>query len=101
MDRCIEVVQVSVSLLRDFPIDDLQSVIVYTKLFRTTTICLPHLSTLTHSRYDFTRADRLLEVVGTTIFVIVAALLKEKDIMNCTFEELTKIKAQADGVFLT
>jgi dynein heavy chain 1 len=101
LDRCIEVVQVSVSFLRDFPIDDLQSATDLTKLSRTTALCLQHFSKLKHSRYDFPRAVRLLEVVGTTIFVIVAALLKEKDIMNCTFGELTKIKAQADSVFLT
>ena len=101
LDRCIEVVQVSVSFLRDFPIDDLQSATDLCKLSRTTSLCLQHFSKLKHSRYDFLRAVRLMEVVGSAIFCQLAALLREKDIMNCTIEELRKVQTQAEAVFLS
>ena len=101
LDRCIEVVQVSVSFLRDFPIDDLQSATDLFKLSRATTLCLQHFSKLKHSRYDFPRAVRLMEVIGCAIFSRLAALLKEKDIMNCSIEELRKVQAQAEAVFLS
>lgn len=101
LDRCIEIVQVSVSFLRDFPIDDLQSATDLQKLSRTTTLCLQHFTKLKHSKYDFPRAIRLLEVIGAAIFTRMASLLKEKDVMNCTIEELRKIKVQAESMFLT
>ena len=101
LDRCIEVVQVSVSFLRDFPIDELQSTTDLSKLPRTTTQCLQHFSKLKHSRYDFYRAVRLMEVVGNAIFTRTAMLIKERGLMTCTIEELRKIHTQAESVFLT
>ena len=99
LDRCAEVVQVSTSFLRDFPIDDLSAATDLHKLSRTVTSCLQHFSKLKHSRYDFSRAVRLLEVVGTAVFSRLGALLREKNLMNCSMEDLRRVKAQADEVF--
>jgi dynein heavy chain 1, cytosolic len=101
LDRCIEIVQVSVTFLRDFPIDELQSAVDLLKLSRATTLCLQHFAKLKHSRYDFSRAVRLMEVVGAALFSRLAALLREKDIMGCSIEELRKVHTQAETVFLT
>ena len=101
LDRCIEIVQVSVTFLRDFPIDELHSAADLLKLSRATTLCLQHFAKLKHSRYDFSRAVRLMEVVGAALFSRLVALLREKDIMGSSIEELRKVHSQAETMFLT
>lgn len=101
LDRSLELVQVSVAFLRDFPMDELlTSSDLHPKLSRSVASCLQHFSRLKHSRYNFSRAVCLLETLGSATLQKVIALMKEKMIMQCSIEDLRKVKKHSDEVFL-
>ena len=100
LDRCMDVVQISTSFLRDFPLDIL-SAMDLSQLTRALTVNLQHFSKLKHSKYDFHRALRLFEVVGQSIFHRVADLLREKGVLMCSMDEIRRVKTQADELFAT
>jgi dynein heavy chain 1 len=62
-------------------------------------LCLQHFSKLKHSRYDFYRASSLLEVLGAAVSTRILALLKEKSIMQCSFEDFRRVKNHSEEVF--
>lgn len=100
LEKAIETVQVSLSFLRDIPLEELiSSSDLHPKLSRTVSACLQHFSKLKHSRYDFSRAVRLLEVLGALVSSRIVSLLKEKNIMQCTFDDFRRVKRQSDEVF--
>ena len=101
LDRSLELVQLSVAFLRDFPIEELlASTDLHPKLSRSVSLCLQHFSKLKHSRYDFSRAVRLLETLGASVLQRILSLLREKSVMQCSMEDLRRCKKQADEVFL-
>eukprot|EP01039_Chlorochromonas_danica_P002781 gene2781-3035_t len=101
LDRALKTVGVSLTFLRDFPIDELQSANNLTpKLSRCVTNCLTHFSKLKHSQYDYGRAMRLLEVLGSVVFSKMISILEEKKIMHCPLPDWQVLKGQCDEVFL-
>ena len=101
VDKVFEIAQASVSFLRDYPIEDVISASdLHPKLSKSISICLQHFSRLKHSKYDFNRALRLLEVTGITVSSKLLMLLKESNIMQSSFDGFCKVKKQADEVFL-
>ncbi len=102
LDKVFEIAQASVSFLRDYPIEDVISASdLHPKLSKSVSNCLQHFSRLKHSKYDFNRALRLLEVTGVTVSSKILSLLKECNIMQSLFDSFSKVKKQADEVFLT
>jgi dynein heavy chain 1, cytosolic len=102
LDRSLKVVNVSLTFLRDFPIDELQAANNLTpKLSRAITNALGHFSKLKHSQYDYHRASRLLEVLGSEIVNKMISILEEKKIMHIEMNEFNNIKSQCDEVFHT
>lgn len=101
LDRCLKIANVSLAFLRDFPIEELLVTnTLHPKLSRCITQCLNHFSKLKHSNYSFTRAIRLLEVLGAITLNKIIQILRENDIMRCSVDELRNIKTQCDEVFL-
>lgn len=101
LDRALKVVGVSLTFLRDFPVDELQAANSLPKLARCVANCLSHFSKLKHSNYEYNRAVRLLEVLGTVVFSKLVSILDEKRIMHCPMNELAILKSQWDEVFLS
>lgn len=100
LEKAMEVVQASLAFLRDIPLEELLSASdLHPKLSRTVSACLQHFSKLKHSRYDFSRAVRLLEVLGAVVSSRIVSLLKEKNIMQGVFEDFRRVKRQSDEVF--
>ena len=101
LDKCLEIAQVSNTFLRDIPLDLIPTANELPKLTRVMINCIDHFSKLKHSKYDFTRAIRLFEVIASTIFEKVSLLLRQHDLFNCPIEDLCKIKNQTEKLFST
>ena len=95
LDRCLEIVQVSVAFLRDLPVEELRSATdLHPKLSRAVTNTLMHFSKLKHSRYDFQRAVRLLETLGAAVYQKILVLLRERAVLQSSMEDLRKTRKQ-------
>jgi hypothetical protein len=91
----LEIVQVSVAFLRDLPVEELRSATdLHPKLSRAVTNTLMHFSKLKHSRYDFQRAVRLLETLGSNVYQKILALLRERAVLQSSMEDLRKTRKQ-------
>jgi dynein heavy chain 1 len=99
LDRSMKMASVSLSFLRDFPIEELLSASSLPPLSRAMVNCLLHFSKLKHSLYDFSRAVRLLEVLGHVVLARVVGILRERNVMQCGVDELRNIRAQSDLLF--
>lgn len=99
LDRCIKLVEISLTFLRDFPIKDINdATLLHPKLSRGIANCLVHFAKLKHSQYDFSRALRLLESLGSMAVNKIISLLKEKNIMQCSLNELNDYKHQFEEI---
>lgn len=100
-----KLVEVSLSFLRDFPYEELLAAnSLFPKLSKCVHNCLNHFSKLKHSEYNFGRALRLLEVLGTLVFDKIVQILKERGIMqpaHCPIDQLRELKTHVEDVFLT
>ena len=102
LDKAIKTVGVALGFLRDYPIVELQSATsLQPKLARAITNCLSHFGKLKHSTYDFGRAIRLLEVLGSNVIQRIISILREKNVMQCSIEDLRIWKQQFDEVLLS
>lgn len=101
LDRSINIVGISLSFLRDFPIKELMETNSLVRLAKCVVNCLNHFAKLRHSQYDFTRAVKLLEVLGGLVVSRIVTLLQEKNIMQCSLEDLKNIKHHFDHVLMT
>ena len=101
LDKAINITNVSLAFLRDFPIEELQSAVtLHPKLSKCVVNCLIHFSKLKHSQYDFSRAVRLMEVLGGAVLQRIVFIIREQNIMQCPLEELRDLKRQCDAVLM-
>ena len=101
LNNALKITGISLSFLRDFPIEELDAANnLYPKLTKSVHNCLIHFSKLKHCNYDFNRAIKLLEVLGSLVQSKIITLMKEKNIMECHSDEIKQISESADQVFL-
>jgi dynein heavy chain 1 len=99
LDRAIEVAHGSVSFLRDLPIDDLLSATQFQpQLASAVTSILKKFAKLKHSKYDFSRAVKLLEAFDAAMQNKIISMLKEKLILVCPYDEFRSIRDDVDLV---
>lgn len=102
LGRSMDIVLVSVNYLKDFPLSHIQnSTNLSPKLCHAITISLQHFSRIRSSQYDFGRAMRLLEAIATAVFDRLIALVRDVNLLSCSFEDLRKLKRQINEVFHT
>jgi dynein heavy chain 1, cytosolic len=102
LDRSLEAVQESNAFLRDFPLDDLLTASdLQPKLNRAVSMSLQHFNKLRHSKYEFSRAVRLLESLGQMVFQKIVMILKEKNILQCPIDILRSLGKQFSEVYQT
>ena len=100
LDASIKTAEISLSFLRDFPIEGLLSATTLSpELTKGMVNCLTHFLKLKHSQYDFSRAVRLLEVLGNVVLSRMTTILRESTLMQCTMEKLRSIKRDCDEVY--
>ena len=100
LTNAIRLSQVSITFLKDFPVDDLYKASnLHPQLSRAVHNSLHFFSRLKHSNYDFNRAIRLLEVLKEMVSDRVVAFLKEKDVLRRPIGEVHGISESADEVF--
>ena len=96
LDKCIDVVQISVTFLRDFPLEELRAATaLHPQLTRALASSLQHFSKLRHSKYDLSRASRLIESLGAMMAEKVVGILREKNeknLMLCPLGEFKRLK---------
>lgn len=102
LDKSIEVAQVSVTFLRDFPVEDvLAASSLQPQLARAVSQALQHFSKIRHVNYDLSRALSLLEMLGGLVGNKLLGMLRDKGIMNCPMIEFRKTMDEANAVFIS
>ena len=102
LEKTIDFVQISVTFLRDFPLEELLAASnLQPQLTRAISSALQHFSKLRHSKYDLSRASSLIESLGATVNDKVLTILREKNLMLCSMSEFKRIKDDTDVVFQT
>lgn len=101
LDKHLDLVRVSNSFLRDFPLEDLLTSSDLNKLNRSTANCLQHFTKLRHSKYDFNRASRLLESLGILVFDRLVEVLLENPVLQCNIDNFRALVQLTDVVFQT
>lgn len=101
LDRSIETVRASLNFIRDFPLAELEEANSLAKINRSISNCLSHFAKMRHSVYDFTRAMKMLEVLGSLIISRIVVIFQQKNLLVCSMEELRILKGQFDQVLTT
>lgn len=101
LDRSMETVRASLSFIRDFPLVELEEANSLTKINRCISNCLSHFAKMRHSAYDFSRAMKLLEVLGSLIINRILSVFQQKNLLVCSMEELKILRAQLEQVLNT
>lgn len=102
LDKSLEIVQISNSFLKEFPLEDLLAATdLVPTLNRAVTNSLQHFTKLRHSKYDFARAVKLLESLGQLVFTRMLSIFREKNILRCPIEEFRSLVKNAEEVFQT
>ena len=99
LEKALEIAQASVSFFSDFKIEELLSAADFPQITKAVTSCLQYFTRIRHSKYDFSRMIRLLEVFGLGLFEKMVELLNDKNIMRCSLDEFKAIKGSCDQVF--
>ena len=100
LDKSLEIAQISVTFLRDFPVEDVQSATsLQPQLARAVSQSLQHFSKLRHSNYDLSRALSLLEMLGGLVGSKLLGILRDKGVMNCPMVEFRKTMDDTNAVF--
>jgi len=101
LDKSIEVVQVSTSFLKDFPIAQLMSsTSFHPQLSKSVSICLQHFSKIRYSKFDLSRTVNLLEALGNSFFSKSVTMLKEQNLLQISIQDFRSIKDDLDQVFI-
>ena len=94
-----KVVTESAVFLRDLPVSELVTAAnLYPKLTVAATLCLKHFSKLKTLGYDYSRALRLLDLVGALVATRMIALINEQNILMCASEDLSTLRKDACDV---
>lgn len=101
LDRAIETVKASLAFIRDFPLTELEEANSLPKINRCTTNCMAQFAKMRHSTYDFSRALKLLEMLGALIVSRVVTIFQQKNTLLCATEDLRLLKAQFEQVLTT
>ena len=71
------------------------------KLNRAVSNSLKHFTKLRHSKFDFSRAVKLLESLGQLVFTKMLSIMREKNILRCHVDDFRSLNRQAEEVFQT
>lgn len=99
LEKALEVTQASVSFFSDFKIEELMSAADLLQVAKAVTNILQYFARIRHSKYDFSRVIRLLEVFGVALFEKMVSLLKDKGVLRCGLDEFKAITSNCDLVF--
>eukprot|EP01038_Epipyxis_sp_PR26KG_P004455 gene4455-6300_t len=102
LKKAMETVSNSLSFLKDLasPYEELiTATSLHPKLSKSAGACLQHFQKLKHSQYDFTRSTKLLEVLYNVVHTRILVLLREKNMMQCSIEDLRVVNHHADEAF--
>jgi hypothetical protein len=100
LDQAMESVNVSLSFLKDLPIDDIAAASnLHPQLSKAATNALTHIAKLKHSKYDIHRAVSLVEAIGSTILGQIVAIIRSPNILQCAFAEYSQIFSNAEELF--
>jgi hypothetical protein len=100
LDQALESVNVSLSFLKDLPIDDvLAANDLHPQLSKAVTSTLGHISKLRHSKYDIHRAVFLMEAICSTILARVISIIRSPNILQCSFAEYAQVYSSAEELF--
>jgi dynein heavy chain 1 len=99
LDASIKTAEESLAFLRDFPIEHLQSATTIPEVTKAAVAALKHIQKLKRSEYDFTRALRLLEVLGHVVLTRLSAILREYGVMQCSMDRLYVIHQDCKDLF--